>query len=259
MSYDTILVDVADGIATLTVNRPDKRNALNAAVRREIVQALDALRDDDAARVLVLTGAGDRAFVAGADIAEFEARTPVQQRESMEGGGVFEALAVFPRPTIAMIRGYALGGGCELALACDIRVAAPSARLGQPEIRLGLLPGGGGTQRLPRLVGYGQALRLILTGEPIDAAEALRIGLVDLLVEEAELEARTRALAAAMAAHSSLALRLAKEALRASQEMPLSAGLRYERELFITAFSSEDRAEGVRAFLEKRQPEFRGR
>jgi enoyl-CoA hydratase len=158
-----------------------------------------------------------------------------------------------------MIRGYALGGGCELALACDIRVAAPSARLGQPEIRLGLLPGGGGTQRLPRLVGYGQALRLILTGEPIDAAEALRIGLVDLLVQEAELEARTRALAAAMAAHSSLALRLAKEALRASQEMPLSAGLRYERELFITAFSSEDRAEGVRAFLEKRQPEFRGR
>lgn len=259
MTYETLLVGVADGIATVTINRPDKRNALNAVVRREVVAALDALRDDDSARVVVFAGAGDRAFVAGGDIAEFAARTPLEQRAAMEGRSIFEEVAACPKPTIAMIRGYALGGGCELAIACDIRVAARSARLGQPEIRLGLLPGGGGTQRLPRLVGYGQALRLILTGEAIDAEEAHRMGLVDVLVEENDLESRTYALAAAMAAHSPLALRLAKEAVRAALEAPLSAGLRHERELFVTAFGSEDKIEGVAAFLEKRTPVFQGR
>ncbi len=259
MSYQTLRLDVADGIATITIDRPEKRNALNAAVRREIVQALDELRGVQDARVVVFTGAGEQAFVAGADVAEFAARTPEQQAAAMQGRSAYEEIAAFPRPTIAMIRGYALGGGCELALACDLRVAARSARLGQPEIRLGLIPGGGGTQRLPRLVGYGQALRLILSGEPVDAEEAARIGLVEVLVDDGELEARTRALAAAMAAHSPATLELAKLGVRAALERPLSEGLALERELFLRAFASEDGVEGVRAFLEKRAPRFSGR
>jgi enoyl-CoA hydratase len=259
MTYETLLLEVADGIAWVTVNRPEKRNALNAAVRRELLAVFDALATRDDVRVAVITGAGERAFVAGADIAEFAERTPLEQRAAMEGRRIFDELAAFAKPVIAMINGFALGGGCELAMACDIRVAARSAKLGQPEIRLGLLPGAGGTQRLPRLVGAGRALRMVLTGELIDADEAARIGLVDAVVDDAELRTHTAALATAMAAHSPVALGLAKAAIRASLEMPLSAGLALERELFITAFSSEDMREGVAAFLEKRQPAFRGR
>jgi enoyl-CoA hydratase len=168
-------------------------------------------------------------------------------------------VAAFPKPTIAAINGYALGGGCELALACDLRVAARSARFGQPEVNLGILPGGGGTQRLPRLVGSGRAMRLILTGELIDAETAERIGLVDEVVDDDTLRERAAALADRIAGHSPVALRLIKEAVRAAAEMPLTAGLAFERELFVTAFSSEDRTEGVAAFLEKRSPDFRGR
>ncbi|MBI4409329.1 MAG: enoyl-CoA hydratase/isomerase family protein [Gemmatimonadetes bacterium] len=259
MSFETLLVAVRDRVATITVNRPDKRNALSAAVRRELLQALEALRQDDEVRVVVFTGAGDKAFIAGADIAEFAERTPLEQRQAMDDRRPFDQVAAFPKPTIAMINGYCLGGGCELAIACDLRVAARSARLGQPEIKLGILPGGGGTQRLPRLVGFGRAMRLILTGEMVGAEEAERIGLVDLVVDDDALAARTRELAALLASYSPVALRLAKDAVRAALEMPLSAGLRYERELFVTAFTSEDKQEGVRAFLEKRAPEFRGR
>jgi enoyl-CoA hydratase len=259
MTERVVLIEVAEGIATLTIDRPEKRNALNAAVRREIIEALDALREDDAARVIVLTGAGGKAFVAGADIGEFAQRTPIEQRAVMEERRVFDVVAEYPKPTIARINGFALGGGCELALACDIRIAARSARLGQPEVRLGILPGGGGTQRLPRLVGYGQALRLILTGDMIGAEEAAQLGLVDIVVDDDALDSRTREIAGAMAAHSPVTLRLAKAAVRASLETPLAAGLAYERELFITAFASEDRTEGVSAFLEKRVPSFRGR
>lgn len=259
MPYESLLLQIEDRVATIVVNRPEKRNALNAVVRREMVEALDALCDEAEVRVLVITGAGDKAFIAGADIAEFAERTPLEQREAMEGRRLFEVLADFPKPTIAMINGYALGGGCEVALACDIRVAARSARLGQPEIKLGILPGGGGTQRLPRLVGLGRAMRMILTGEMIAAEEAERIGLVDLVVDDHELAARTRDLARTIAGYSPVALKLAKEAVRATMEMPLSAGLRFEREAFVTAFSSEDKREGIAAFLEKRTPEFRGR
>ena len=258
MNFETLLVDVADNVATITINRPDKRNALNTAVRRELMLALDQLRVDDSARVVVITGAGDKAFIAGADISEFAERTPVQQRAAMHDRPIFDEIAAFPKPMIAMINGFALGGGCEVALACDMRIAAKSARLGQPEIKLGIIPGGGGTQRLPRLVGVGTAMRLVLSGELIGAEEAYRIGLVDVVVEDAQLEARTYDIAGAMAAQSSLALRLAKSAIRASEEMPLGAGLAYERELFITAFGSNDKREGVAAFLEKRAPEFRG-
>jgi enoyl-CoA hydratase len=247
------------GVAVVTIDRPEKRNALSAAVRAELIAALDALRDDDSVRVLVLTGAGERAFVAGADIAEFAERTPLEQRAAMTGRRVFDEIAAFPKPVLAMINGYALGGGCELALACDVRVAADTAKLGQPEINLGIIPGGGGTQRLPRLVGTGQAMRLILSGEIIDAAEALRIGLVDLVCPAPELRERTLEMARAMAAKSPVALRMAKAAVRAAAEMPLAAGLAYETELFVTCFASEDKREGVAAFLEKRAPDFRGR
>ena len=258
-SYETLLVDIADRVATITINRPDKRNALNATVRRELIEALDALRDDGAVRVIVITGAGDKAFIAGADIGEFAQRTPLEQRAVMQERRVFDELAAYAKPTIAMINGFALGGGCEVAMACDIRVASRSAKLGQPEIRLGIIPGGGGTQRLPRLVGSGRALRLILTGDLIDAEEAARIGLVDVLVDDAELRAHTRQLAMTIAAHSPIALRLAKAAVNAALEAPLTAGLALERELFITAFASEDKREGVQAFLDKRAAEFTGR
>jgi enoyl-CoA hydratase len=259
MPFDTLMVTIAQRVATVTINRPDKRNALNAAVRADILDALDELRDEPEVRVLVFTGAGDKAFIAGADIAEFAERTPLEQRAVMEGRRVFDEIAAYPKPTIAMINGFALGGGCELALACDMRIAARSAKLGQPEIRLGLIPGGGGTQRLPRLVGAGRALRLILSGDLIDAAEAHRIGLVDEIVDDDTLRARTAEIAQGMAAHSPVALRLAKAAVIAALEAPLSAGLAMERELFITAFASQDRQEGVAAFLEKRAPDFQGR
>jgi enoyl-CoA hydratase len=259
MPFDTLLVTIAQRVATVTINRPDKRNALSAAVRADILEALDELRHEDEVRVLIFTGAGEKAFIAGADIGEFAERTPLEQRTVMEGRRIFDEIAAYPKPTIAMINGFALGGGCELAMACDMRIAARSAKLGQPEIRLGLIPGGGGTQRLPRLAGVGPALRLILTGDIIDAAEAHRIGLVDEVVDDDELRAHTAELARSMAAHSPVALRLAKAAVHASLEAPLGAGLAMERELFITAFASEDRQEGVAAFLEKRPPEFHGR
>jgi enoyl-CoA hydratase len=258
-AWETLRVETDGAVAVLTIDRPEKRNALSGQVRAELIAALDALRDDDGVRVLVITGAGEKAFVAGADIAEFAERTPLEQRAAMTGRRVFDEIAAYPKPVIAMINGFCLGGGCELALACDLRIAADTARLGQPEINLGIIPGGGGTQRLPRVVGTGQAMRLVLTGELIDAAEALRIGLVDLVHPAAELRARTLETARAMAAKSPVALRMAKSAVRAAAEMPLEAGLRYETELFVTCFASDDRAEGVAAFLEKRAAEFRGR
>jgi len=257
-ALDTLQLSVADGVAVVVVNRPEKRNALNSVVRTELIEVLDFLRTQDGARVVVITGAGDKAFIAGADIAEFAQRTPVQQREVMTGRSIFEEVAAFPKPVIAMINGFALGGGCELALACDVRIAARSAKLGQPEIKLGIIPGGGGTQRLPRLVGSGRALRMILTGEIVDAVEAEKLGLVDVVTEDDDLHTTTMALAQAMAAHSPLTLRLAKAAVRAAEEMPLHAGLALERELFITAFGSDDKREGVAAFLDKRPANFRG-
>jgi enoyl-CoA hydratase len=259
MRYETLLLERAGPVAVLVVNRPEKRNALNAQVRSELVAALATLRDAADLRVLVLTGAGDRAFVAGADVAEFATRTPLEQRRAMATPRVFDAVAEFPLPVIAMVNGLALGGGCELALACDLRIAAESAQLGQPEIRLGLIPGGGATQRLPRLVGLGRATRLVLTGEPVGSAAALAMGLVDEVCPDAQLRERTMSIAHALAAHSPVALQLAKAALRSAAELPLQAGLAHERELFVSAFGSADAREGVAAFLEKRAPVFTGR
>ena len=258
-TLETVRVERDGAVAVLTIDRPEKRNALSAQVRADLLAALDSLRDDESVRVLVVTGAGEKAFVAGADIAEFAERTPLEQRAAMTGRRVFDEIAAYPKPVIAMINGFCLGGGCELALACDLRIAADSARLGQPEINLGIIPGGGGTQRLPRVVGTGQAMRLVLSGEIIDAAEALRIGLVDVVHPAAELREKTLELARKMAEKSPVALRMAKSAVRAAAEMPLSAGLAYETELFVTCFASEDRTEGVAAFLEKRPAKFTGR
>jgi enoyl-CoA hydratase len=259
MTCETLLLSIEDRIAVVTINRPDKRNALNAMVREELVQVLDAMRTENAVRVVIFTGSGDRAFIAGADIAEFAQRSAVEQRAFMDGRRIFDEIAAYPKPTIAMVNGFAVGGGCELAMACDFRIAARSARFGQPEIRLGLIPGGGGTQRLPRLVGAGRALRMILTGDMIDADEAWRTGLVDELVDDGMLRERTMQLARTMAAQSPLAVRLAKAAVAAAWEAPLGAGLALERELFITAFGSDDGREGVAAFLEKRDADFGGR
>jgi enoyl-CoA hydratase len=254
-----VLTEVAGGIATVTINRPEKMNALNAAVREQLIAALNRLAADPEVRVAILTGSGGKAFVAGADISEFDGRSELDQFGGLLGATVFTAAAAFPKPLIAAINGFCLGGGCELALACDIRIASATARLGQPEVNLALIPGGGGTQRLARLVGTGHAFKLIYSGEMIGADEALRIGLVEEVVAPDQLAARARALATIIASKSPVAIRLIKEAIQASLETPLAEGLRRETALFGVAFASEDKREGVRAFLEKRPAVFGGR
>ena len=258
-TYETLLVERRERVAIITINRPDKRNALNIKTREEGAAAFEELRADDSVRVVIITGAGDKAFIAGADIAEFAGRTAVTQREVMTGRSLFTAIDSFPKPVIAMINGYCLGGGCELALACDLRIASERASFGQPEINLGIIPGGGGTQRLTHLVGEGKAMELILTGEIINAQAAHAIGLVNTVVPHEELEAKTLEIANRIAEKSPIALRLAKEAVKTAARSTLDEGLRREIDLFALCFSSEDKDEGVKAFLEKRKPEFKGR
>ncbi|HEX7313124.1 MAG TPA: enoyl-CoA hydratase-related protein [Pyrinomonadaceae bacterium] len=258
-SYETLLVERRGRVAVITINRPQKLNALNIQTRAEGAAALEELREDESVRVVVITGAGEKAFVAGADIGEFEGRTAVSQRDVMTARSLFTAVDTFPKPVIAMINGFCLGGGCELALSCDIRVASETARFGQPEINLGIIPGGGGTQRLTRLVGEGKAMELILTGDMIDAQHAYNLGLVNLVVPAADLEAKTMELANRIAEKSPIALRMAKEAVKTAARANLDEGLRREIDLFALTFSSEDKDEGVRAFLEKRKPDFKGK
>ncbi|MFL6335389.1 MAG: enoyl-CoA hydratase/isomerase family protein [Pyrinomonadaceae bacterium] len=257
-SYETLLVERRGRVAVITINRPQKLNALNIQTRAEGAAALEELREDESVRVVVITGAGEKAFVAGADIGEFEGRTAVSQRDVMTARSLFTAVDTFPKPVIAMINGFCLGGGCELALSCDIRVASETARFGQPEINLGIIPGGGGTQRLTRLVGEGKAMELILTGDMIDAQHAYNLGLVNLVVPAADLEAKTLELANRIAEKSPVALRMAKEAVKTAARANLDEGLRREIDLFALTFSSQDKDEGVRAFLEKRKPDFKG-
>jgi enoyl-CoA hydratase len=258
-SYETLLVERRERVAIITINRPEKRNALNIKTREEGAAVLEELSADNDVRVVVFTGAGDKAFIAGADIAEFSGRTAITQREVMLGRSLFTAIDNFPKPVIAMVNGYCLGGGCELALSCDLRIASDRASFGQPEINLGIIPGGGGTQRLTRLVGEGKAMELILTGDIIDAQTAYNLGLVNMVVPATELEARTMDLANRIAEKSPVALRLAKEAVKLASRSNLDEGLRREVDLFALCFSSEDKNEGVSAFLEKRRPEFKGK
>lgn len=258
-SYESLLVERRDRVAVITINRPEKRNALNIQTRQEGAAVLEELRDDEEVRVVVFTGAGDKAFIAGADIAEFAGRTAITQRDVMTARSLFTAIDTFPKPVIAMINGYCLGGGCELALACDLRIASETASFGQPEINLGIIPGGGGTQRLTRLVGEGHAMQMILTGDIIDARTAFTLGLVNMVVAAADLRATTMEVANRIAEKSPVALRMAKEAVKTASRANLDEGLRREVDLFALCFSSEDKDEGVSAFLEKRKPVFKGR
>jgi len=258
-SFETLRLDRQGRVAIITINRPDKRNALNIKTREEGAALLDQLREDDSVGVVVFTGAGDKAFVAGADIGEFAGRTAITQREVMTSRSLFTAIDTFPKPVIAMINGYCLGGGCELALACDIRIASENASFGQPEINLGIIPGGGGTQRLPRLVGEGKAMEMILTGEIIDARTAFTIGLVNHVVPADQLQAKTLEMANRIAEKSPIALQLAKEAVKLASKSNLDEGLRREVDLFALCFSTEDKNEGVSAFLEKRKAVWKGK
>lgn len=258
-NYETILVEKRDRVAILTINRPDKLNALNSKVHTEGVAALEELRRDDSVRVVVITGAGEKAFIAGADISEFAGQTPVTQRDLFHEKTLFNSVDNFPKPVIAMVNGFCLGGGNELALACDIRIASENARFAQPEINLGIMCGGGGTQRLTRLVGEGRAMEMVLTGDMIDAQKALQFGLVNHVFPLEELEAKTMEFAAKIAEKAPIALQLSKEAVKFASRSNLDEGLRREVDLFAICFSTEDKTEGVSAFLEKRKPNFTGK
>ena len=258
-NYETITVEIENRIAVLTINRPDKLNALSSQVHIEGVAALDELRKDGNVRVIVITGTGEKSFIAGADISEFDGKTPVTQRATFQERTLFNTVDSFPKPVLAMVNGFCLGGGNELALACDLRVCSETARFSQPEINLGIIPGGGGTQRLTRLVGEGRSMEMILTGDMIDAETAYRFGLVNHVYPAAELRERTMELAAKIADKAPIALQLAKEAVKFASRSNLDEGLRREVDLFAICFSTEDKKEGVAAFLEKRKPEFKGK
>ncbi len=257
--YETISIEKLGGVAVFTINRPEKLNALNSTVHKEGVGALDELRRDDEVRVVVITGAGEKSFIAGADISEFTGQTPVSQRNTFLERSLFNSVDAFPKPVIAMINGFCLGGGNELALACDLRYCSENARFSQPEINLGIMPGGGGTQRLARLIGEGRAMELILSGKMIDAAAAHRVGLVNDVFPADELEAKTMEIASGIAEKAPIALQMCKEAVKFASRSNLDEGLRREIDLFAICFSTEDKEEGVAAFLEKRKPVFKGK
>jgi enoyl-CoA hydratase len=260
LSYENLLLETRDRVARVTVNRPDKLNALNDQTLAELDDAFAALGADPEVGGVVVTGAGEKAFVAGADIAELADGGPRESRDrSHRGQRVFDRIESLGKPVVAAINGFALGGGCELALACHVRIASQRARLGTPEVKLGLICGYGGTQRLPRLVGRGRALELLLTGEMVDAEEALRIGLVNRVVPPGELLGVADGLLRQMLANGPLALRLTLEAVAGGADMPLAGALAHEAALFGVVSGSEDMREGTRAFLEKRPPRFTGK
>ena len=260
MTYQTLLFEVRDGIAFVTINRPDKLNALNDQVVNELADAAERVGSDTAIRGALLTGAGQKAFVAGADIADLARQGPFDGKaRALRGQAMLRRFETCGKPVIAAVNGYALGGGCELAMACHLRIASATAKFGQPEVKLGIAPGYGGTQRLPRIVGKGNALGLILTGEIIDAAEALRIGLVNQVVPAGELLAKAEQVLRGILAMGPLAVRLAIEAVDQGLEMTLDEGLLLEANHFALLAATEDMREGLTAFLEKRPAHFQGR
>jgi enoyl-CoA hydratase/carnithine racemase len=259
MAYEAIRYELNDGIATITLNRPTVHNAMNEKMREELTACFGELAQSAEARVIVVTGAGERAFSAGADIREFVTpQVPVKFRDARRRVDFRAAMDRCGQPIIAAINGFALGGGLELALACDIRIAGEDSLLGLTEVNLAIIPGGGGTQRLPRLVGRGKALEMILTGARIDGREALRIGLVERVVPTAEVHTAAQALAKMLAERAPIAMRYAKEAVVKGLGMSLEDGLRLENDLATLLRTTEDRIEGAKAFLEKRKPRFTG-
>jgi enoyl-CoA hydratase len=261
MAYNHILFEVdAGGIALITVNRPEKLNALSGAVIADLHQAFERIAGERGIRAAILTGAGERAFVAGADIQELAALSSLEAREfARRGQQVFRMLETSHKPSVAAVNGFALGGGLELAMACTVRFAAENARMGQPEVKLGIIPGYGGTQRLPRLVGRGRALEMLLAGDPVTAAEAYRIGLVNAVVPQAELLNYSRAWLGKALANAPAALGLVMEAVDVGLNAGIEEGLRFEAAAFAVSAATDDGREGTRAFLEKRKPAFAGK
>ncbi|MBI4459830.1 MAG: enoyl-CoA hydratase/isomerase family protein [Acidobacteria bacterium] len=260
MPYENLLLETSEHIAVLTLNRPKVLNALNTRTIEELHACFESFRQNPEIRAVIVTGAGDRAFAAGADLNELATYSPLQAREcSLRGQAVFQKIESLGKPTIAAIHGFALGGGCELALACSIRIATPAARLGQPEVKLGIIPGYGGSQRLPRLIGKGMALQMILTGEPLSAEQALQWGLVNQLVPPEQLLPTAREIAKKIIANAPLAVQYSLEAIHHGYEASFEHGSLLESAFFGMIFATDDMREGIRSFLEKRAPQFRGR
>jgi enoyl-CoA hydratase len=258
MSFQNLLVETRDGIATVTFNRPEIRNALTRETLGDLESALARIADDSAAGVVVFAGAGEKAFVSGADVRDLQTRTALDAVERRLSR-LFETVEAFPKATVAAIQGYCLGGGLEFALACDIRIGAADAKLGFPETGIGIIPSAGGTQRAPRIAGFGAARYLVLTGDVVPADEAVRLGLLHRIAAPGRLADEAREIARKILARGPLATRLAKESIRMAAETPLSAGLRAESLFQAVCFQSEDKREGTTAFLEKRPPRFQGR
>ena len=257
---ENLIVETDAGVAVVTINRPKVLNALNSQTLDELRRAMLDLRRDDAVRAVILTGAGEKSFIAGADINELATQTPVSGREhAMSGQHILDLIEQMGKPVIAAINGFALGGGCELAMACTIRIAADTAKLGQPEINLGLIPGYAGTQRLTRIIGRGRALELLLTGDQVTAQEAHRLGLVNRVVPAADLMAEAKKLAATLAAKAPVAVKYILEAVNKGVEMPFAQAQVFEATLFGLVASTDDMREGTKAFLEKRKAEFKGK
>ena len=260
MSYENVTVAKEDGLGIVTINRPKALNALNSATLKELSMAFDEMAQATDVQAVILTGGGDRAFVAGADISEMVNYTPPEAEAfAALGQGVMFKIERLPKPVIAAMHGFTFGGGCEIAMACDIRIATDKLKIGQPEVKLGVLPGFGGTQRLARIVGPGKAKEIIFSGDVYDATEALRTGLVDRVVPFEKLMEETKKLAKTIASRGEIAVRLSKDAINAGMDVDIESGCMRERKAFGMCFASQDRIEGMKAFLEKREPKFTGK